>query len=466
MPMRALLCLTIPMALAACKAPERPAPPPPQSEELVVITVGGPATFYHDAEGQSAGLEFDLAAMFAADIGKRVRFLVMPQLIQVLPALEKNKAHLAAAGLTVTTLISAANPGPIYHVVEHHVAYNTDYSPPRDIAGLAGKTVHAVAGNGYGALLREWAEQAPGMKWSEVQAGDEDALLARLANGEIDAVLTNSSHLDVSRLFYPNLGSAFTVGQPAGIAWAFPVDADPWLLERASAFFQRIAQDGTLQRLVDRYLGHVKRLSSLDVETFLRKSQLLLPSYRAYFQLAGEITGIDWRLLAALGYQESQWNPFATSPTGVRGLMMLTGETADRMKVSDRLDPGQSILAGSRYFADLKEQLDSVPEPDRTWLALAAYNLGMGHLQGGRQLARGLKLDPDSWSDMKKMLPLMSRPEYAARLKSGAARGGEAVIMTENVRTYYQILSRIEPSERPLQPPPRLNVTVVRHGAG
>jgi membrane-bound lytic murein transglycosylase F len=315
-------------------------------------------------------------------------------------------------------------------------------------------------------MLSEWADQAPGMRWREVQAANEDALLARLANGEIDTVLVNSSHLDVSRLFYPNLGSAFAVGQPAGLAWAFPINADPWLLARANSFFQRIAGDGTLQRLIDRYFGHVKRLSTADVETFLQKVQVLLPHYRAYFQLAGEITGIDWRLLAALGYQESQWNPLATSPTGVRGLMMLTTETADRMKVSDRLDPGQSILAGCRYLADLKDQLDPVPEPDRTWLAIAAYNLGMGHLQGGRQLAKGLKLDPDSWSDMKKMLPLLSRPEFAARLKSGAARGGEAVIMTENIRTYYQILSRIEPPQRAAYPTPRLNVTVVRQGAG
>ena len=455
------------MALAACKAPEKPAPPLRQSDELVVITVEGPATYYPDTDGRHAGLEFDLAALFAADIGKSVKFLVVPQLSQVLPALERNQAHLAAAGFTVTTLLSEpVRMGPIYHVVQHQLAYNSDYSPPRGIAGLAGRTVLAVAGNGYDTLLREWAEQAPGMRWSEVQTADEDDLLARLANGEIDAVLTNSSHLDVSRHFFPNLGSAFALEQPAGLAWAFPAGADPWLLERAGVFFQRIARDGTLERLIDRYFGHMNRLSASDVETFLHKTQVLLPRYRADFQLAGEITGTDWRLLAALGYQESQWNALAVSPTGVRGLMMLTAETADRMMVTDRLDPRQSILAGSRYFADLRDQFDPVPEPDRTWLALAAYNLGLGHLQGGRQLARSLKLDPNSWPDLKKLLPLLSRPEYAARLKNGPARGGEAVIMTENIRTYYQILSRLEPPARPAYPLPRLDVTVVKQGAG
>jgi len=125
---------------------------------------------------------------------------------------------------------------------------------------------------------------------------------------------------------------------------------------------------------------------------------------------------------------------------------MLTEDTADRMQVNNRLDPKESIAAGARYLADLMEQLPAgIKGPDRQWLALAAYNLGMGHLNGARQFAPGLKRDPDSWYDMKKVLPLLSRPEYYGRLKSGRARGGEAVIMVENVRTYYDILSRFEP---------------------
>lgn len=228
-------------------------------------------------------------------------------------------------------------------------------------------------------------------------------------------------------------------------AWAFPANGDTVLLERANAFLERIRMDGTLDRLVDRYFGHVHRLNANDIERFLERMHSVLPRYRRHFIDAQEINGIDWRLIAALAYQESHWDPLATSYTNVRGMMMLTEDTADRLRVSDRLDARQSILAGARYLAELREQTSpEAPEPDRTWLAVAAYNLGMGHMNGARFVAQMVKRDPNSWYEMKQVLPLLSRPEYYARLKSGAARGGEAVIMTENIRTYYDILRRFE----------------------
>jgi len=239
-------------------------------------------------------------------------------------------------------------------------------------------------------------------------------------------------------------------GEPDGRAivasgWAFPAKGDAALVQKAEAFLERIRRDGTLERLVDRYFGHVHRLGAGDLERFFEKLHSVLPRYRRHFIEAQALHGIDWRLLAALAYQESQWDPLATSYTNVRGMMMLTEDTADRLRVSDRLDARQSILAGTRYLAELREQLPpEAPEPDRIWLAVAAYNLGMGHLNGARFIASLVKRDPNSWYEMKQVLPLLAKPEYYSRLKSGAARGGEAVIMTENIRTYYDILRRYE----------------------
>ncbi|MBI2312472.1 MAG: membrane-bound lytic murein transglycosylase MltF [Betaproteobacteria bacterium] len=359
------------------------------------MTVTSPVTFYQDSQGRYAGLEHDLAQLFARELKLRPSFVLAREAAQILPALAKGKGHFAAAGL----------------------------------------------------------------RWRIAQGLDADDLLAKVADAAIEFTVVNSNQFEVARNFHPNLGAAFSVGPPVQIAWAFPQHAPPLLLDQAREFFERIRGNGLLQRLIDRYYGHVKRLSTNDIERFLEKTQSVLPKYRALFQRAEELTAIDWRLLAALGYQESQWNPLAPSPTNVRGLMMLSEDTADRLRVSDRLDARQSILAGSRYLQELRDQLPAtVQEPDRTWLALAAYNLGFGHLRGGRALARVRKLNPDTWPDMKKMLPLLSRPEYAARLKSGAARGGEAVIMTENIRTYYDILARLEPAYKPVFP--RLGASV------
>ena len=163
------------------------------------------------------------------------------------------------------------------------------------------------------------------------------------------------------------------------------------------------------------------------------------------------LTGIDWRLLAAIGYQESQWDAFATSSTGVRGLMMLTGDTADRMGVTNRLDARQSILGGARYLVMMKETLPSrIPEPDRTWLALAAYNQGQGHMEDARRIAQARGGSPDDWADVKEALPYLSRGTYSKVMKYGYARGGEALHFAENIRNYYDILLRLEPEYNPL----------------
>jgi membrane-bound lytic murein transglycosylase F len=182
----------------------------------------------------------------------------------------------------------------------------------------------------------------------------------------------------------------------------------------------------------------------------LDQRQKLLPRLRKYFQEAQAITGIDWRLLAAIGYQESNWNPFATSPTGVRGIMMLTGETADRMGVTNRLDARQSILGGARYLALMKDALPArIPEPDRTWIALAAYNQGQGHIEDARRIAQARGEQPDSWAAVKQALPYLSRGGYDKVVKYGYARGAEALIFAENIRSYYDILLRLEPDYQP-----------------
>jgi membrane-bound lytic murein transglycosylase F len=276
-------------------------------------------------------------------------------------------------------------------------------------------------------------------------------LLDRLAAEEVDYVVTDSNIVELAQNFSPNLGRAFNLGEPETLSWALPKDASPLLVEQVDDFFSRINANGTLRILLDRYYGHIQRLTQADVSAFLERRQLVLPQYRPTFQEAQEETGIDWRLLAALGFQESHWNPLATSPTGVRGLMMLTSETADRLGVSDRLDPHQNILAGARYLKILMDTLpERIAEPDRTWFALAAYNVGYGHLEDARILTQRHGLNADSWVDVKKTLPLLTRSDFYITVKRGFARGGEAVILTENIRNYYDILLRYEAVYRPL----------------
>lgn len=442
-----LLCA----GLAACshKTPPKPLPPVPsiqKSGELVVITRDSSTTYYEDAEGKLAGLEHDLVELFAKQLGVKARFVIANHVGQILPLLEKHQAHLAAASLNITPdRQKQFKFGTPYQTIRIQVVYNASGNRPNGIKDLVGKRIEVVAGSSYAELLKEARKQYPNLTWVENATQDSEELLDKLARGSLDAVVTDSNTASLSHILNPDLEVAFTLSEKQKLAWVFPGDVDADLLAKAGDFFAKIEKDGTLRRLLDRYYGHVNRLERADVESFLLAENTILPKLRRHFQHGQELTGLDWRLIAAVGYQESHWNPLATSPTGVRGLMMLTSDTADQMGVSNRLDARQNILAGARYIQYMKDTIpERIPEPDRTWMALAAYNVGYGHLEDARVLAKKLTLNPDSWTDLKSTLPLLAWSEYHPMIKHGYARGGESVIFTETVRTYYDILVRLE----------------------
>ena len=445
------LALLLPLVCDPGFIADRPVPPPFKSGELVVLTRNTPTTRYIDSGGHYAGLEYDLVEMFAAELDLRVRYHDRLPLYQLVPALQRGEAHLAAAGLAITSdRLTGFQFGPAYQMVQPVLAYNTDNPAPRSLRDMIGKRIEVVKGSAGVEQLRALRKRHPRLRWKEVAESDSEGLLSRLSEGKTDLVVTDSHVLDVVRKFYPNLARAFPIGDPTPLAWMFPQDGDPALAERAKEFFLRITYDGTLRQMLDRYYGHVQRLGQLDFANFLERRLSVLPRYRSMFKEAQELTGIDWRLLAALGFQESHWDPLAVSPTGVRGLMMLTAETADRMRVSDRLDPRQNIPAGAQYLLELKDTLPvRIREPDRTWLALAAYNVGYGHLEDGRILAQRRGMNPDLWVNVKQVLPLLSRYEYYGTVRYGFCRGGEAVVLTENIRAYYDILRRFEAPHTP-----------------
>ncbi|HKB83677.1 MAG TPA: membrane-bound lytic murein transglycosylase MltF [Burkholderiales bacterium] len=433
---------------------DRPVPPFGETDELVVLVRNGPATRFLGADGKYSGIEQDLLDLFAKDTGMRLRLVERTKFSEILPALRRHLAHLAAAGLTATEERRRQFIfGPAYLSVHTVVAYNTEHSHPRNVHDLVGKRVAVVAGSSGAEQLALEAQEEPRLRWEEIPAADSIELLDRLASDEVDYVVTDSNIVELAQNFSSNIGRAFNLGEPETLAWALAKDASPLLVDRVNNFFARINANGTLRILLDRYYGHIQRLTQADVSAFLERRLSVLPQYRGIFQEAQELTGIDWRLLAALGFQESHWNPMATSPTGVRGLMMLTSETSDRLGVDNRLDPHQNIVAGARYLKILKDTLpERITEPDRTWLALASYNVGYGHLEDARILTQRQGLNADTWIDVKKTLPLLTRSDFYITVKRGFARGGEAVILTENIRNYFDILVRYEESYRPLFP--------------
>lgn len=432
------------LALAGCG----PVPLPGTGGELVVGTRNSPTTYYLDGEGHPAGFEYDLARRFAEEQGWNVRFVPMQGLDDLFSAVRRGKVHVAAAGLAVTEVRARqVSFSPSYGAVRELVVCREGAPLPARLEDLGGLRLEVVEGSSHAQRLQEAARRLPQLKWVEVETPGEEELLERVDSGLSDCTVADSDSLDVARNFHPSLREAFVLRDGQKLAWALKLGVDVTLSRRISAFFRKIEKSGELSRMRERYFGHVTRLEEADVRGVLERRVERLQPLRTHFYAGQGESGLDWRLLAAVAYQESQWDARAVSPTGVRGIMMLTADTADRLGVKDRLDPRESILGGARYLAHLKEEMNhAIPEPDRTWMALAAYNIGPAHLEDARTLARKLGKNPNSWRDMKEVLPLLARPDAYQSLRYGFARGGEARSFAENTRIYYDILTRFEPA--------------------
>ena len=455
--MRLFISFTLSCLLVACTPSDnqdKKKSAEANKNEIVFVTHNGPTTYYVNGDNQLSGIEYDLATLFVKDFAPeyQIKFLLVNSISDVIPTLLKGKANIAAANLTITPLrqqlVQFAKP---YQETQQQLIYNDEIDDkPKDLASVSDKKIVVPAGTSFAERLAQLQEKQPTLRWQALKETNSEILLDEVASGILDLTVADSHLVSVMQNYYPNLAVGLPLGKPETIAWALAKNADPKLVKKVNAFFDKIHKDGTLRNLIDRYYGSSKRLNTQDITNFLKLTNTLLPKYTHIFKQAQELTGIDWRLLAAVSYRESHWDTYNTSPTNVRGLMMLTEGTADLMGVTDRLDPKQSIPAGAKYILKMKDTIpERIPEPDRTYLALAAYNIGYAHVEDARVLAKRLKLNPDSWADVKKTLVMLTDPTYYSTAKFGYASGGAPVMCVESVRSYQRILERYQPSHNP-----------------
>ncbi|PHS31685.1 MAG: membrane-bound lytic murein transglycosylase MltF [Methylophaga sp.] len=413
--------------------------------ELRVLSRYGPTTYYVKNEAL-AGFEYDLAKRFADHLNVKLKIIVPDNLNDMLNFIEQGKADIAAAGLTVTPARKdIIRFGPVYQQVTQQFVYRLGTKKPKNIAQLADGHLEVVAASSHVEQLHSLREEIPSLIWTENTELDSSGLLELVQLELIDYTIADSNELAANQILFPELRVAFNISEPQSLAWAMPFAEDGTLYNEMAIFFEKMDESGDLERLKEKYYGHIRHFDYLDTRAIDRRILTHLPKYQTLFEQAGEKFDLDWRLLAAMSYQESHWNRHAVSPTGVKGLMMLTQNTAKLMKVADRKDPAQSIEGGAAYLSYIKKRLpDDIVEPDRTWIALASYNVGLGHVEDARKLTEGSGGDPDLWPDIKTRLPLLSKKKWYERTRHGYARGGEPVHYVQNIRRYYDILLQQE----------------------
>lgn len=446
----------MPLVLACLAGCDKPAPTLDvirAGGELRIATLVSGTTYYEGPHGP-VGFEHDLATRFAAWLGLRPRFVVADSYADLRRLLDTNKAHVAAALLTVGR---PGDPrlryGPTYAIARVLVVHRRGRVAPRTVDDLRELRGAALGGRAMRELIERELPPSEGFQWTLRQDAAADGLLQDVDEGRLDYAIVTAFDFDSARTYYPELLSLLELGAPQAVAWLYRPGIDDSLGRAQLEFLRALRATGELAALEARYFAHGGDFDYVASRALLRHYDERLPRFRDEFIATAAQTGLDWTLIAAIAYQESRWQEDARSPTGVRGLMMLTRTTAKAYGV-DRLDGAESIRGGALYLADMLARLpERIREPDRTWLALAAYNIGFGHLEDARVLTARAGRNPDRWADVREFLPRLASKKWARRTRHGYARGYQAVHFVDSTRRYYDVLRWLEAETTPPAPP-------------
>jgi membrane-bound lytic murein transglycosylase F len=446
--LRILSAVVISALIGSCAPPVSLLDQIRSSGELRVITRNSPTTFYYGANEAAFGVEYELAQAFADHLGVQLDMVMAEDVWQIVPTLAEHRMDIAAAGLSVAdTHGEDIVFGPVYQFVTAQVIYRMGAERPESLDDLLGAKLEVRSGSNHVGMLIAARATLPELNWAENGGTSAEALMHRVADGVIDYAIVDSNEFNLLQDYYPEVQVAFDLEQGSSLAWALPHGATD-LREEVARFFARIQATGELDQILDRYYLARRDFDFVDQISFVRHLRERFPLYQASFAAAERETGIDWRLLAAIAYQESHWDADAVSPTGVKGLMMLTASTAKIMDVKDRSDPHQSIMGGARYLLRVLEKFpERIPSEDRLMMAVAAYNIGFGHVEDARIITESKDGDIDSWEDVRANLPLLAEEKWYSGLKRGYAQGSVPVQYVDNVLDYYWLLERLKGTE-------------------
>ena len=428
---------------ASTHKPAEQLAPPQETGVLEVATRNGATTYYLDRHQNPIGPEFSLVSRFAESKGWTVNWTMHDSTAEVLQALEAGNTHLAAAGLThLPSRTERFTRGPAHTEITEQLVCHRDMRPmPRKPESMPEVSIAVTADSSYVETLNKLASKHEGITFTEDDSRTTEVLLSEVAEQDIDCTVADSNIVQVMRRHFPHLEVAMNLTQGNNLGWYLPAGSDD-LAGSTREWMNSTDGDEAIGYIESRYYAYIGEFDFVDLRALNRRIDERLPNFIDRFAEAETTTGMPADLLAALSYQESHWDPAAVSPTGVRGIMMLTRNTAESLGVMDRLDPVAAIDGGARYLADRHRRLpETIPEPDRTFLALASYNIGRGHLLDARQLARELGKNPDSWDDMKEVLPLKADKRYYPSTRYGYARGYEPVHYVQRIRNYRDVIS-------------------------
>ena len=411
-----------------------------EAEKITVLMRNAPTIYYQGADGK-AGFEYELMKDFADFLDVKLEIKLYDNVSDLLTAIKNKEGDIASGAITKTkerndTLLF----GPEYYEVSEVIVYKRGQKRPKQINELGDFSFMVNGNTNYVVTLKKLQKNYPKLNWKVSENLSTEQLLYRVYRKRLDCTVADKNIFDINRRYYPGLRIAFSIKEDQSLAWV--INKDKRYLKKALKYWLRkYKKSGNYDALVKKYYSYSEIYDFVDIRTFNRKINTILPKYKGTFEKVAKKYDLTWQLLAAQSYQESHWCSNAKSPTGVRGMMMLTRNTANCLGVSNRLDPYQSIDGGGKYLSELLKQVpENIYEGDKIIFALAGYNVGMAHIKDAMKLAEKLNIGSYHWHEFKEVLPLLTQEKYYKNLKYGYARGNEPVIYIERILNYKNIL--------------------------
>jgi len=414
---------------------------------LRVALIATPPLYFPD-ESLIQGYDYEIISGYAASIGAKLEIIRTNTTSEVTTLLKQGKVHIGVVGSSPAYPDDKIQNGTAYNENEWYIIGNRNNKLPKSIEDITPSTIIVAKGSKPSLVLSDLKPDHPSLYWLELPNGNTRQVLEQLNLNNFRLSVINADIFTYYRYLYPETKIAFTLPKQYSSHWLSYKNGDMSISHSINEFINRYKQSGDLEQRYNIYFSHLNTFNYIDSLYYLRRIKDKLPQYSHFFNSAAMNNDFDERFLAAVSYQESHWNEKARSHTGVRGLMMLTQDTAKRVGVLNRLDPEQSIMGGAKYLNILKESLpEKIKEPDRSWMSLAAYNVGLGHLEDARVITESLGDNPNLWLDVERHLPKLSQKIWYKKTKYGYARGHEPVEFVRRIRRYYDILRLYQQEE-------------------
>lgn len=408
----------------------------------ITVIMTNNANVYYSYRDEYMGFEYDLVKKFAEFLGVKLE-VITPGWDEMFQALNSGEGDMIAAGVTITKpREKLADFSEGYLEVQQQIIIHKNNNSIDKIKDLNGKKIHIRSQTSYEQRLKELKNNGLNIDIVFHENMPTEELIRMVAEKEIEVTVADSNIAKLNQRYYPDIRIAFPISEPQQLGWAVRNNSDK-LREKINEFFHQIEKNGTFSQIYERYYRNVSIFDYVDIKRFHRRLKTRLPKYKDIIKKAAEKHGFDWRLIAAMVYQESHFNPYARSYTGVRGLMQVTQRTAREMGINNRMKPAQSVKAGVGYLAKIYHRFDEIKDPETKMLfALASYNVGYGHVRDAQDICRKKGWDPEKWSSLKKALPLLRERKYYKNTTYGYARGTEPVRYVRRIMTYYDIIKQ------------------------